>query len=120
MYAIILGWKNPRLQSNSIFHQPNLPRYETPTTFNPLDSCHSCSHSSTDHFKQLQGQGLTVSELNRLLNIVVDVENLFMLAHKEKDPDIKEMYLYLFKVHILNTITKLTLIPPKKFYSQKS
>ena len=61
-----------------------------------------------------------MSELNRLLNIVVDVENLFMLAHKEKDPDIKEMYLYLFKVHILNTITKLTLIPPKKIYSQKS
>ena len=97
---IILGWRNPRLQSNTIFNQPNLPRYETPTTFNPLDSCHSCDHSSTDHFKQFQGQGLTVSELNRLLSIIVDVENLFMCVHKERDPEVKQVYIYLFKVQI--------------------
>ena len=41
-----------------------------------------------------------MSELNRLLSIVVDVENLFMHVHKEEDPDIKQVYLYLFKVHI--------------------
>ena len=50
-----------------------------------------------------------MSELDRLLSIVVDVENLFMRVHKEKDPDLKQVYFYLFQVqiHILNTITKL-------------
>ena len=63
----------------------------------------------TDHIKHLQGQGLPMTELNRLLSIVVDVENLFKHVHKEKDPDVKQVYFYLFKVliHILNTITKL-------------
>ena len=104
-YAIILGWKNPGFSTV----QPNLPRYETPTTFNPLDSCHSCDHSSTDHVKQLQGQGLTMTELNRLLSIVVDIENLVGHIHRENDPDVKQVYFYLFKVqiHILNTISKL-------------
>ena len=57
----------------------------------------------------MQGQGLTVSELNRLLSIVVDVENLSMCVNKEKDPEVKQVYFYLFKVqiHILNNITKL-------------
>ena len=48
-----------------------------------------------------------MSELNRLLNIVVDVEYLFMRVVKEKDPDVKQVYFYLFEVqiHILNIIT---------------
>ena len=37
-------------------------------------------------------------ELNRLLGIVVDVENLFMCVHKEEDADTKQVYFYLFKV----------------------
>ena len=76
------------------------PRHETPTTFDPFNPCHFCDHSLTDHIKHFQGQGLPVSELNRLLSIVVDVENLFMHVHKEEDPDIKQVYLYFFKVHI--------------------
>ena len=43
-------------------------------------------------------------ELNRLLGIVVDVENLFMCVHREEDADTKQVYFYLFKVrniHIL-------------------
>ena len=43
-----------------------------------------------------------MSELDRLLSIVVDVENLFMCVHTrvhtEKDPDAKQVYIYLFKV----------------------
>ena len=39
-------------------------------------------------------------ELNRLLGIVVDVENLFMCVHKEEDADTKQVYFYLFKVSI--------------------
>jgi histone acetyltransferase len=63
-----------------------------------LDLCHYCDHSVSDHIKHLQGQGLLVSELDRLLSIVVDVENLFMCVHTEKDPDAKQVYIYLFKV----------------------
>ena len=39
-------------------------------------------------------------ELNRLLGIVVDVENLFMCVTKEEDADTKQVYFYLFKVTI--------------------
>lgn len=39
-----------------------------------------------------------MSELDRLLSIVVDVENLFMCVHKEEDPDTKQVYFYLFKL----------------------
>jgi len=37
-------------------------------------------------------------ELNRLLNMVVDVENLFTCVHKEEDVDTKQVYFYLFRV----------------------
>ena len=37
-------------------------------------------------------------ELNRLLSIVVDVENLFMCVHIEEDTDTKQVYFYLFKL----------------------
>ena len=37
-------------------------------------------------------------EINRLLGIVVDVENLFLCVHKEEDADTKQVYFYLFKV----------------------
>jgi len=37
-------------------------------------------------------------EINRLLGMVVDVENLFMSVHKEEDTDTKQVYFYLFKV----------------------
>jgi len=37
-------------------------------------------------------------ELNRLLSMVVDVENLFTCVHKEEDVDTKQVYFYLFRV----------------------
>ncbi|OXB70158.1 UNVERIFIED_CONTAM: hypothetical protein H355_006384 [Colinus virginianus] len=37
-------------------------------------------------------------EINRLLGMVVDVENLFMSVHKEEDTDTKQVYFYLFKL----------------------
>ena len=54
----------------------------------------------TDHIKHLQGQGLTVTELNRLLSIVMDVENLSMCVQREEDLDVKQIYVKLYKVHI--------------------
>jgi len=43
-------------------------------------------------------QAASDAELDRLLGIVVDVENLFMCVHKEEDPDTKQVYFYLFKL----------------------
>ena len=37
-------------------------------------------------------------ELDRLLDMVVDVENLFMCVHREEDADTKQVYFFLFKV----------------------
>ena len=43
-------------------------------------------------------QIVETAELDRLLGIVVDVENLFMCVHKEEDTDTKQVYFYLFKL----------------------
>ena len=40
-------------------------------------------------------------ELNRLLRIVVDVENLFVCVTREEDAEAKQVYFYLFKVNYL-------------------
>lgn len=86
------GWKNPHPPSN-----PPRPDNPTPSS-SPSDPCRSCQHTLTDHVKHLQGQNVPMEELDRLLSIVVDVENLFMCVHKEEDPDTKQVYFYLFKL----------------------
>lgn len=43
-------------------------------------------------------ENVSEDEINRLLGMVVDVENLFMSVHKEEDTDTKQVYFYLFKV----------------------
>lgn len=43
-------------------------------------------------------ENVSEEEMNRLLGMVVDVENLFMSVHKEEDTDTKQVYFYLFKV----------------------
>lgn len=49
-----------------------------------------------DHVSHLEN--VSEDEINRLLGMVVDVENLFMSVHKEEDTDTKQVYFYLFKV----------------------
>ena len=49
-----------------------------------------------DHVSHLEN--VSEEEINRLLGMVVDVENLFMSVHKEEDTDTKQVYFYLFKV----------------------
>jgi histone acetyltransferase len=41
---------------------------------------------------------LSEEEANRLLGMVVDVENIFMSMHREEDADTKRVYYYLFKL----------------------
>lgn len=55
-----------------------------------------CHASAADHVSHLEN--VSEDEINRLLGMVVDVENLFMSVHKEEDTDTKQVYFYLFKV----------------------
>lgn len=55
---------------------------------------------AADHVSHLEN--VSEEEINRLLGMVVDVENLFMSVHKEEDTDTKQVYFYLFKVSFLH------------------
>lgn len=48
---------------------------------------------------------LSEEEANRLLGMVVDVENIFMSMHREEDADTKRVYYYLFKVCPIITLS---------------
>lgn len=56
------------------------------------------SPPTADHVSHLEN--VSEEEINRLLGMVVDVENLFMSVHKEEDTDTKQVYFYLFKVRL--------------------
>ncbi|KAL1116885.1 hypothetical protein AAG570_005354, partial [Ranatra chinensis] len=79
------GWKQANKTANSTSSQ---------TT--PTDPCHNCTHPLSQHMSKLAP--LPDEELNRLLGMVVDVENIFMSIHREEDPDTKEVFYYLFKL----------------------
>ena len=84
------GWKNPN-------PPPNPPRPDAPQpTSSPSDPCRACQHPLSSHVSHLNNAA--DEELDRLLGIVVDVENLFMCVHKEEDQDTKQVYFYLFKL----------------------
>uniref|UniRef100_A0A8C3JGB8 Histone acetyltransferase n=1 Tax=Calidris pygmaea TaxID=425635 RepID=A0A8C3JGB8_9CHAR len=99
------GWKNP--------NPPTAPRMDLqqPVT-NLSEPCRSCSHALADHVSHLEN--VSEEEINRLLGMVVDVENLFMSVHKEEDTDTKQVYFYLFK-GVLNFVQyKFSHLPPKE------
>jgi histone acetyltransferase len=84
------GWKNPN-------PPPNPPKPDAAALVSSLqDLCRGCNHPLGDHVSHLEKVG--DEELDRLLGIVVDVENLFMCVHKEEDSDTKQVYFYLFKL----------------------
>lgn len=62
--------------------------------FTPYNASHL---SIAEHVSHLEN--VSEEEINRLLGMVVDVENLFMSVHKEEDTDTKQVYFYLFKVN---------------------
>lgn len=84
------GWKNPN-------PPPNPPRLDISQPLAILsDPCRSCNHSLGTHVSHLENA--ETEELDRLLRLVVDVENLFMCVHKEEDSDTKQVYFVLFKL----------------------
>uniref|UniRef100_A0A3P8WJH9 Histone acetyltransferase n=1 Tax=Cynoglossus semilaevis TaxID=244447 RepID=A0A3P8WJH9_CYNSE len=83
------GWKNP--------NPPSAPRMDMQQQAASLsEPCRSCGHALADHVSHLEN--VSEDEINRLLGMVVDVENLFMSVHKEEDTDTKQVYFYLFKL----------------------
>ncbi|XP_033216252.1 histone acetyltransferase KAT2A-like isoform X2 [Belonocnema kinseyi] len=60
------------------------------------DPCRSCSHPLEKHVYHLLQE--SDDEINKLLGMVVDVDNIFMSMHSEKDPDTKKVYYYLCKL----------------------
>uniref|UniRef100_A0A665T4E8 histone acetyltransferase n=1 Tax=Echeneis naucrates TaxID=173247 RepID=A0A665T4E8_ECHNA len=97
------GWKNP--------NPPSATRMDLQQQAASLsEPCRSCGHALADHVSHLEN--VSEDEINRLLGMVVDVENLFMSVHKEEDTDTKQVYFYLFKVsrrisHLPTAITDL-------------
>ncbi|XP_077978636.1 histone acetyltransferase KAT2A-like [Glandiceps talaboti] len=86
------GWKNPNPPPT-----PQPARIDIATPLASLtDPCRSCSHQLAAHVSHLEHT--PEDEINRLLGIVVDVENLFLCVHKEEDADTKQVYFYLFKL----------------------
>ena len=64
----------------------------------PVSLWCGCLSAAADHVSHLEN--VSEEEINRLLGMVVDVENLFMSVHKEEDTDTKQVYFYLFKVRL--------------------
>uniref|UniRef100_A0A667XNP4 histone acetyltransferase n=1 Tax=Myripristis murdjan TaxID=586833 RepID=A0A667XNP4_9TELE len=74
------GWKNP--------NPPTATRMDLQQQAASLsEPCRSCGHALADHVSHLEN--VSEDEINRLLGMVVDVENLFMSVHKEEDTDTK-------------------------------
>jgi histone acetyltransferase len=58
--------------------------------------------STGEHVSHLRHAA--ADELDRLLDMVVDVENLFICVQKDEDPDTKQIYFFLFKVRLVNIL----------------
>ncbi|XP_071519854.1 histone acetyltransferase KAT2A [Panulirus ornatus] len=83
------GWKNPTPPAHPA--RPDTPQPAAP----PSQPCRCCTHTLGDHVSHLESA--SDDDLDRLLSIVVDVENLFICVHREEDPDTKQVYSYLFR-----------------------
>lgn len=83
------GWKNTQ--------PPVKPTKNDPQPIaNFSDPCRCCAHSLENHVSHLVDQ--PEETINKLLGMVIDVDNIFMGMHKEEDQDTKKVYYYLFKL----------------------
>ncbi|XP_011501754.1 PREDICTED: histone acetyltransferase KAT2A [Ceratosolen solmsi marchali] len=83
------GWKNTQTLTKS-------PKSEAQPVATFTDPCRSCGHILENHISHLVSQ--TDEMINKLLGMVVDVDNIFMGMHREEDPDTKRVYYFLFKL----------------------
>ncbi|XP_012270627.1 histone acetyltransferase KAT2A [Orussus abietinus] len=100
------GWKNVQPLPKS----PKNDMQQPVTNF--FDPCRSCTHTLENHITHLPTQN--DEEINKLLGMVVDVDNIFMGMHREEDPDTKKVYYYLFKLlrKCILSMTKPTIEGP--------
>ncbi|XP_014257033.1 histone acetyltransferase KAT2A [Cimex lectularius] len=72
------------------------PTQKNTTLANTSDPCQNCSHLLSQHISHLNV--LPDEEINRLMAMVVDIENIYMSMDREEDADSKGVYFYLFKM----------------------
>ncbi|XP_078486635.1 histone acetyltransferase KAT2A [Ciona intestinalis] len=88
------GWKNAQTTSNSGENQTS--NQQSTTTVTLQDPCRACNHPLSTHVKHLDAA--KDDEINRLLSMIVDVENLVVCVQKEEDTDTKQVYFYLYRL----------------------
>uniref|UniRef100_H2Z2H4 histone acetyltransferase n=1 Tax=Ciona savignyi TaxID=51511 RepID=H2Z2H4_CIOSA len=91
------GWKNPNI--NNMSSNPGEDRQNQQISTAPVtlqDVCHACNHPLSNHVKHLDTA--KEDEINRLLSMIVDVENLVICVQKEEDTDTKQVYFYLYRL----------------------
>lgn len=88
-----MGWKNPHNVHSSVQADATSSQQQPVT----LESkCRICLHSLRRHVDRVESS--SDDEINRLLGLVVDVENLFHCVQGEEDGDTKQVYYYLFRL----------------------
>jgi histone acetyltransferase len=86
------GFKSPiEKNANDAINSTTAAPLLTKTT-----KCKHCTHELVAHLTHLET--LPDIEVNRLMSLVVDVENLYMCVHLEEDNDTKQVYFYLYKL----------------------
>uniref|UniRef100_A0A2P2I164 histone acetyltransferase n=1 Tax=Hirondellea gigas TaxID=1518452 RepID=A0A2P2I164_9CRUS len=74
--------------------QPSIPR--DPHSQPGLCCSVNCNHPISDHCDYLDP--MEMSEIDRLLSIVTDIENVYFMANREEDTDTRSVYVFLFKL----------------------
>lgn len=93
------GWKTPDESRKGDVENNYIPKF--------TEECRnqSCRHSLEQHISHLSD--VTDEQTYELLGAVVDVENLYMSMHNEKDDDTKKVYYFLFRVSNLESNTRI-------------
>lgn len=84
------GWKTPDETRKGDVENAYVPQLSEECR-NPV-----CQHSLEHHISHLAD--VTDEQTYQMLGAVVDVENLYMSMHNEKDDDTKKVYYFLFRV----------------------
>lgn len=88
--CLCIGWKTADEARRGEMEPENIPT--------PDEECfhESCKHTLAQHISHLHS--IPDEQICEMLGAIVDVENLYISMHKEKDDDTKRIYYYLFRV----------------------
>lgn len=102
------GWKTPDESRKGDVENNYIPKF--------TEECRnqSCRHTLEQHISHLSD--VTDEQTFELLGAVVDVENLYMSMHNEKDDDTKKVYYFLFRVSNLDSNTRIGANFEKKLF----